>query len=277
MCDDAWHMWSDKRTSTTRYAEVTSVTTQTDESPVLDTLYLDTFDYCWFKMARTTKETALATITKTYTFTNTYTIFTQVSSRTITESPRCSIHIDDCNELWFNYASARRNWNRNSSDMWTIQLAEPPTSMVFNGVTKSFPGGAMSAPVITIGGETYYPVTFAPTGKIPQNHTVSYNMGLVFSSTNLSPATLTPGMSTTWSKKVDEPQSPDCTPSLSTGARGHSCTIGAGDVRLLYFPQTSTSSRDLCATSLITESWVTSLPTDIIVGMYFFFSLIYAC
>jgi len=79
--------------------------------------------------------------------------------------------------------------------------------------------------------------------------------------------TLDPGGKVTWTEWRQPPSIPQCTPDFVSGARGNRCTVKAKSVRLMYFPVTSSISRDICAKSPMDEPVPWSLiPTDVPIG-----------
>ncbi|KAF2089655.1 hypothetical protein K490DRAFT_63788 [Saccharata proteae CBS 121410] len=162
-------------------------------------------------------------------------------------SPTCSVKPDDCKvfrSAWTS-ASSSRSSAVSASSMYTVSLASPPTSLVLNDRSETstiqLTTTSGSAPTLTLLGSTIFP---------------SSGSEYIFQSLGEDLATLTPGGKASiytdsvidgpycaTTSTVSEGQVPD-------GANTNSCygcTIGGGNVRLMYFPVPTTVSRDMCA------------------------------
>jgi len=232
------------------------------------TAYFGNYTVCGIKRAKSATTTTITTHEVAGVTPTTQSTFVEsVPPITPTPAPTCSFGVEDCNELWFDYASAEKEWEANSgAEIWTISLAKPPDRVTANGVTKTLTSREGYAPTLTIGTHTYPALTAMPSGNATEKDSIFYDLGMYWADrTNLRRATLSPGMSVTWSLEVHAPASPLCSPSFTAGAGGFPCEIRPADVQLLYLPVPTTVRRDICATAP-TEGWVTSLPTDISQG-----------
>ena len=191
--------------------------------------------------------------------------------------PTCSFGVDDCNSVWYEWVTAVSSWSSNSiANTWTISLANPPNSMVLNGVTKTLAEGPMTTPPpLTINNTIFTAKTYTTTwdsanSRIVDVHRTFYNFDFITrwiddSSYSLVPVSVEYGGIVTWTETLLKPRKPLCDPNLTSGGGGSPCTIHADSISLLYFPVPTTVSRDMCATSPI-EDPITSLPTEIASG-----------
>lgn len=161
--------------------------------------------------------------------------------------PQCSIKdAAACSDLWILYASTRSrslaSWS--ASNVLTVSLAAPPTSVVVNGKTTPLPAADGALPILTLHGTPY-----------PPNKSI---YSIVNATSLTGRAIITPGGqgTFTWNgnditalpygprdQNCNGPPSGTIDPSQCATAQ---CTIAATHVQLIYFPPPS-RTRNLCA------------------------------
>ncbi|KAF2194844.1 hypothetical protein K469DRAFT_744625 [Zopfia rhizophila CBS 207.26] len=169
------------------------------------------------------------------------------SSTTFPPQPSCTISgTAECAVVWSMFGSSLSNsikgWS--STNVLTISLASPPTSVVVNGEPTPLTAAPGAFPILTLHGEEYE--------AIKDTYTVS-------SASNLyGEVTLTPGdqQVLTWNwealypKPFGPPNGRDCQRPdgniISSQCVTAQCTLRPQHVELLYFPPPSSSS-DICA------------------------------
>ena len=185
------------------------------------------------------------------------------SNTTTTTTTTRSIPVEECNASWNKFGLAAKSWTSNSvSQIWTLSLANPPSVIVVNGKTTTLVEGPVTtAPDITIGSRVVTPIvgwsnTRYDLGSFSQRISKSWIQAWEF-----GPISIEPGNQTVYTETMVRPMTPSCTPNLATGYSGE-CRIVASGAQLLYFPITSSVSRNMCATKPV-EGPVTNLPTGV--------------
>jgi hypothetical protein len=169
-------------------------------------------------------------------------------------SPTCSIDPSDCQSLLtaFNsgFDAASQSWLK--SNVLTLSLASPPTSIVVNDQTTLIPDSPGSPYVLTVHNETYAPIyttesiylisdaavatpydkMLVPGGQL----TVTWNLPIV--------AYEFPGTDV-WAFDLpcQLPGNNTPTPAFTSSQ----CILMAADIQLRYFAPPPLATRDLCA------------------------------